>query len=139
MKNKALQVTYGIHYKRAGNIPASAYVDSSVLKEYAAKPWVPSDKKRAVLDIGCGYGRELYILSELGFTNLTGIEMTKESFEIAEKELKGRAHIIFGDGFRFASRVKGKYDLIILFDVLEHVEKERVVQYLTYLYHALKK
>lgn len=139
MKKNTLQSLYGVHYKRVGNQPPTFSVNHLLLKEYSVKPWLPNDRACAVLDVGCGYGRELYILSKLGFTDLTGIEMTKESFEIAKKELKDRAHIVYGDAFRIISRVKEKYDLIILFDVLEHIETERVVQYLTYLYNALKK
>jgi SAM-dependent methyltransferase len=33
------------------------------------------DRNTSVLDVGCGYGRNLDLLQQLGFTRLTGVEL----------------------------------------------------------------
>ena len=35
----------------------------------------PLDRNIPVLDVGCGYGRNLVLMRQLGFTNLVGVEI----------------------------------------------------------------
>ena len=59
-------------------------LDSILLAEYVDKKL--SNKK--VLDLCCGNGAILMILAYYGFTNLTGVELQKEIYELARSSIK---------------------------------------------------
>ena len=71
-----------------------------------------NDQGSAYLDVGCGGGRLLRRMQQCGFTNLRGVdpyaphEVSEPGFKIERAELKS---------------VTGKFDLIILSHVLEHL------------------
>jgi SAM-dependent methyltransferase len=75
-------------------------------------------KNTSVLDIGCGTGFYTDILMRMGIKNYTGVDITDTLFD--------KHHKNFPD-FKFikkdftAEKHEGKYDLIIMIEVLEHV------------------
>ncbi|MBU5444369.1 bifunctional 2-polyprenyl-6-hydroxyphenol methylase/3-demethylubiquinol 3-O-methyltransferase UbiG [Paenibacillus sp. MSJ-34] len=73
-----------------------------------------------ILDIGCGTGGNLSLLSRFG--EVTGIELEDTAIEIARQKGIGTIHKGYlPDGI---SQSEDKYDLIILLDVLEHIEDD---------------
>lgn len=66
-----------------------------------------------VLDIGCGYGEQLLALHDLGFMNLTGIDPYNQHDIRHNEEL-----VIYR---RHYSELEGRYDLIMMHHVLEHM------------------
>jgi 2-polyprenyl-6-hydroxyphenyl methylase/3-demethylubiquinone-9 3-methyltransferase len=79
-----------------------------------------------VLDVGCGTGYLLERLAERAFRGV-GIDLSPESVAIAEERLAAR-----GAGERLSVQVgsaydppEGKFDVIALTDVLEHLEQPR--------------
>lgn len=69
-------------------------------------------KKSRILDVGCGSGKLLHSLKELGFQNLQGIDPFNEEdvYESNLKILKKTIH-----------EVKGEWDLIMMHHSFEHV------------------
>jgi SAM-dependent methyltransferase len=69
-----------------------------------------------ILDIGCGNGKLLYRMGNLGFKNLLGID------NFIEKEIKYR------NGVRISKKslneVNGKFDFIMMHHSLEHMEDQ---------------
>ena len=85
---------------------------------------LPKEKEAEILDIGCGMGRFLLTLKELGYNNLKGIEIAKSQFDIAEKT---GLDIEKKDIIEYFEHNNTLYDAIYCFDVLEHLEKERQI------------
>lgn len=61
------------------------YTQRKVLKQ------VNFNKEAAILDVGCGTGRELKFLSKKGLENLYGIDLSSLMIKKAEKLLKNKA------------------------------------------------
>jgi 2-polyprenyl-3-methyl-5-hydroxy-6-metoxy-1,4-benzoquinol methylase len=55
-----------------------------VWKSYYCR-FLPEDKGSVILDAGCGNGAFLYFLKQMGFKNLTGIDISSEQIEVAKK------------------------------------------------------
>jgi SAM-dependent methyltransferase len=75
-----------------------------------------------VLEIGCGTGNVLRALEEACATGeVTGIEPFEEAVTLARSRVK-RSTVIQGDVFTMD--LPGKFDLIGIFDVLEHLQDD---------------
>jgi len=79
-----------------------------------------NDKSIEILEIGCGYGRYTKTIIELGYEHITGIDISQEQVLYAQKKL-GLKNVHLADASEFLDIGK-KYDVIILMDVLEHLE-----------------
>ena len=86
----------------------------SVLDKFYKKP--ASNK---ILEIGCGTGGNLSLLSKYGA--LTGIELYDEAIEIASKR---NICPIYKGSLPDNLQLKDKFDLICMLDVLEHIEDD---------------
>ena len=71
-----------------------------------------------VLDVGCGSGGVGRALRRAGATELVGIEVHAESAERA-KSVFDAVHV--GDVASVVGDVRGPFDTIVLYDVLEHL------------------
>ena len=75
-------------------------------------------KDTKVLDIGCGIGYYSNIFLENGTTDYTGIDITEVMF----KELKNKySHYLFKKLDITKDLCNGKYDLILMIDVTQHI------------------
>ncbi len=75
----------------------------------------------SVIDIGCGNGAVAKaIANEVSNTEVTGIDNNKERLDAARLNNKlSNLKFIYGD----ALKIKGKWDVIVLSNVLEHIDK----------------
>lgn len=74
------------------------------------------------LDVGCGTGRMVKWLRFFGI-DAHGIEISKQALEMAEPSLK--QYLKEGDITKLPVEDK-QYDLVVTFDVLEHVERGKI-------------
>jgi SAM-dependent methyltransferase len=86
-----------------------------LLKKYA-------NKDAAILDVGCSGGILLRELQLAGFTNITGIDISRQAIYQCKKE--GIANVLKMDA-QFTDFEVGKFDFVIASDILEHIEKDR--------------
>ena len=92
------------------------------------------ERDAPLLDIGCGQGFMLRYLESAGFTNLTGIDISEEQVKKAqEKGFKA----IQADAFNFLMENKGKYEIIVAIDMIEHFKKEELFELLKLIHQAL--
>lgn len=90
-----------------------------IVMELIKKYYKPGANPR-VLDIGCGTGMMLKYLSKYGKT--WGIDKDLKAIEYAQKKAP-KAKIILGS---LPEKLpKGKFDLVTLLDVIEHVDKDQ--------------
>ena len=75
-----------------------------------------------ILDLGCGGGLVSESLSRLG-ANVTGIDFVKNNIEVAKQHSNKKKLKI---NYKYANietlKIKKKYDLIIMYEILEHLD-----------------
>lgn len=99
--------------------------------------WFPGDFTVGVLDLGCGYGALLYFLKEAGYCNLKGIDCSSEQVAVAKK--LGLDFVQQGavtDALRMSK--DGEWDILIAFDVIEHLSKGEVLTFVDEAKRVLK-
>lgn len=75
------------------------------------------------MEIGCGTGANLDMLASFG--HVCGMERDDYARECAWAASNGRVEIVEGSLPDDLGRASGPYDLVCMFDVLEHVEDDR--------------
>ncbi len=93
----------------------------------------PDDRK--ILDLGCGVGFLVYFLKRQGFVHVTGIDKNENLISIAKSKVN--AEFIVDDGITYLEKQKAQYDIIFLWNVLEHIPKENVMKSLRVLHNSL--
>ncbi len=87
-----------------------------------------------ILEVGCGSGGNLCMLSSYG--NLTAVDMSTDAVEMAKSKKQKNTDIYKGSLPNEMPNLNEKFDLICMFDVLEHIEEhqealEKIKTYLT--------
>jgi SAM-dependent methyltransferase len=124
MKNSDFDYHYQYENWHA-DTPESRRQDIFWLKElFDRHAAYPLDKNAAALDIGCGMGRLLLMLKEAGYENLTGVDLDAGQIGVAKKD---GVDARLADANEFLEKSREKYGAIYAFDVLEHVEKDKIV------------
>ena len=83
--------------------------------------WLPDRRDLHILDIGCGTGGMIPLLSAYG--RVTGIDPAEAAIRYSRQRHDGAAELIQMD-FPREVPATGDYDLITLFDVLEHLDDD---------------
>ncbi len=110
-------------------------------QEYTAKsyviPFISSamelGTKTSVLEIGCGEGGNLKPFLDMGCSRVVGVDLTKSKIDNAIKYYADHSHVnniefLLDDIYKVEDI--GKFDLIIMRDVLEHIhDQERFMAY----------
>lgn len=86
---------------------------------------LPRDTGIAVLDLACGHGPVIHALKKKGYTNVLGIDISEEQVAAAHRlgltEVKCQD---LKDFFRDPGT--GRYDVVFLMDILEHLDKQEL-------------
>ena len=116
----------------AGTGSAEGAVDLAATRDVIRH--LPGDKGVSVVDLGCGQGSLIRAISQAGYTNVTGIDISPEQVEIARQ--RGANNVLLGD---FHELLKpDSVDVIVATDFFEHFTKEEVVRALDSCYLALR-
>lgn len=97
---------------------------------------LPSNKNASILDVGCGMGHFVSYLRHKGFQNVRGVDHSAEQVQCCLSA--GLPVEKIDDVFEFLKSQKNSFDLIMMSDVLEHFDKNEVMQVLEDLRDALK-
>jgi len=96
------------------------------LVEYITKLNVGKDAM--ILEIGCGCGRNLHYLYDVGFKNLTGIEIEGYSISVMEKNFpemyKNIETIVFPIENVIEAFDDDKFDVVICMGILMHIHPD---------------
>jgi len=79
---------------------------------------------KSLIDFGCGSGRLFNLYLQKNISNVTGIEISSKSIEIAKKHAFDRVNFLCGDILQL--NIEDNYDLIISNRTLEHIAPERI-------------
>lgn len=74
------------------------------------------------LDVGCGTGRLVYWLRRFGI-KAYGVDVSSYALEVADREIK--PYVKFGNITDIPYKNNG-FDLVVTFDVLEHLERSQL-------------
>lgn len=90
------------------------------------RDWVADlDREAPCIDLGCGNGSLLHALGTLGFTRLSGIDVSPEQVVLARQVTES---ITQGDLLTGLQEQKdGNFGAIFLFDVIEHLTKREIL------------
>src|ERR1700690_659879 len=85
--------------------------------DFFLRGWLPDDPGAPIADIACGYGRLIRFFSKRGYTNVCGVDVSREQVEIAQTI---SPRIALGDAVEFLGRNVGQFALITAIDIVEH-------------------
>jgi predicted TPR repeat methyltransferase len=98
---------------------------------------LPSDKSARILDVGCGYGRFVWYLRNLGFAQAFGIDISQEQVDAAES--LGLANTVTrADAHDYLAGHPAEFDLITALDLLEHLSKDEIITFLCLARESLR-
>jgi len=112
------------------NVTEGLYLNYK-LPRYLNPYFQEKDKELNILDIGCGLGQLLNDLKNRGFKNLYGIDINEESIVTCKKN--GLEVEKIDDIRDYARQAKKKFDRIIMSHVLEHINKESIIDTLIHI------
>ncbi|MDA8115971.1 MAG: class I SAM-dependent methyltransferase [Actinomycetota bacterium] len=92
-------------------------------------PLLPADRSAEVVELGCGYGRNLLALRECGYQRVLGVDVSEEEVRYA-KDVLGLEGVILADCFEFLTGLGRVVDAVLLIDFLEHLEEEESIRLL---------
>lgn len=118
----------------------TAFRDSKVLtvEELArdrAPRWLRHLPKDAhILDYGCADGYMLWVLHSLGYRNLMGADISESVLRHARTRLAGTSVEVRNVTSDALDDCAGRFDAIIMHQVLEHIPREEIISTLARLY-----
>lgn len=101
-------------------------------------PHFPPSRQIRILEIGCGYGRYLRTLLDQGYSDVYGIDISEEQIRFAREHM-GVDAVEQVDALDFLRSTKHSYDVILLLDVMEHLEVNYSIELLRNIYSVLNK
>ena len=115
--------------------PAKLFPPGGVARFVASR--IPKDRSARILDLGCGHGALLHHLRRLGYRNLSGVDTSAEQIAIAHQT--GLATVDEGDiETHLAGLPNASVDVILLIDVIEHLEPQEMFSVLDDAYRVIK-
>ena len=97
--------------------------------------WLPLNHDAAILEVGCGSGHLLHLLGRLGYSDVTGVDLSPEQVALARQVCP---NVVEADAIEWLKGKDGQYDLIVALDVVEHLRKEEVLLFLDACCDSLK-
>ena len=129
-------------YKRYATLFQSrCYQRGGIVQKWTAayswffRRWLPTDKGVRILDVGCGGGQFLAVLRHLGYQSLAGVDISDQQVGVAKQ---AGFDVETGNAITFLSEHRGVYDLITGIDIMEHLTKEEVMDFLEKAHAALR-
>jgi 2-polyprenyl-3-methyl-5-hydroxy-6-metoxy-1,4-benzoquinol methylase len=97
---------------------------------------LPKDFSSKIIDIACGSGEIVYWLTEKGYKNAEGIDISEEQVKLANS--LGIKNVGQADLRDYLKNKSNYYDTIFAIDIIEHFKKDELVDVLKLIYDSLK-
>jgi ubiquinone/menaquinone biosynthesis C-methylase UbiE len=121
------------HYSRKKSV--LQYPDENLvrmLKSYIS----PGEKEMTAIDLGCGSGRHIALLIELGITNTAGMDYSMNAMEICR--MIGPARLVLGDNSAIPVK-SDMFDIAVTWGSLHYSAKESLGPMLNEMRRIIKK
>jgi 2-polyprenyl-3-methyl-5-hydroxy-6-metoxy-1,4-benzoquinol methylase len=99
------------------------------------KGWLPESRDAAIADVACGPGWLLRFLARSGYTNLAGVDVSAEQVALARRHAP---EVECGDVLAFLQKRPSGFDLVTGVDIIEHLTKDEVLDFLDACHGALR-
>ena len=131
-----LYSSYGRNFQDAGEtFDREGALRWSRAIAYHLRGWTPQSKDARILDLACGSGRLLFVFSEQGYKDLTGVDISPDQVILARQITPDVRHESVLDHLENSP---DSYDLITGYDIVEHFNKDEVLQFLDGCLGALR-
>jgi 2-polyprenyl-3-methyl-5-hydroxy-6-metoxy-1,4-benzoquinol methylase len=90
--------------------------------------FLPADRQAKILDLGCGPGSIIWWLQKRGFSNSSGVDISREQVSVAHS--LGLKTVIHGDVFDYLEAAHADISILIGRDILEHLDKESAYRFI---------
>ncbi len=102
------------------------------------EPMLPADRNQVILEIGIGFGHILSLLLEKGYRNIYAADLSKDLIDFVQqkfqKKLKGA---FWCDGKDILGSNPDMFDIVILYDVIEHIPHDKLETFMLNLHRSL--
>lgn len=98
---------------------------------------MPSIKDAKILDFGPGFGELMLLLRDLGYTNISGIDVSPEVVSFCNGVMPNSTDLV-ADPISFFLAHEATYDVVCASHVLEHIPKDKIILLLQAVRYALK-
>ena len=103
----------------------------------AIRRFLPADGGASIIDLGAGSGAFIHTAQKMGYRNIEGCDLALERVNAAASF--GVTSLIHGDLFDvLGMQPDGSRDVVVSFDVLEHLNKQQVVDCAQQVYRVLR-
>jgi SAM-dependent methyltransferase len=97
----------------------------------------PPDLDAKVLDLGCGHGTLLFVLEQLGYVHVHGIDRSAEQVDAAQR--LGILGVRSGDLIEELRQTESRsLDVVVAYDVLEHFNRGELLELVDLFVEKLK-
>ncbi|HEX5236414.1 MAG TPA: class I SAM-dependent methyltransferase [Silvibacterium sp.] len=111
--------------------PRKAYINHLI------ETYFPKDRSAEILDLGCGHGAFLYFLAKAGYKNASGVDTSPEQITKAHEFGITTAHC--RPAFEYIRSLQSEsLDMVLLFDILEHLERQELFDLLDEVHRVLR-
>ncbi len=97
--------------------------------------WLPASHEARIADLACGNGYLLHFFLRRDYRNVQGVDISPEQLAVAKQICE---HVQLQNGTDFLSSHPTAFDLITSLDLIEHLTKDELLQFLRAAYGALK-
>jgi 2-polyprenyl-3-methyl-5-hydroxy-6-metoxy-1,4-benzoquinol methylase len=114
-------------------------ISEQVYANYSLPPYlleVLTDRASRVLDFGCGFGQVILSLNKVGFHDVDGADINSVVLKYL-RELNINVYDLTAEK-EFYSSHKGIYDFVIMNHVLEHIQKNEIIDQLKLIRGLIK-
>lgn len=99
------------------------------------RDWLPADRAASIGDLACGGGKILHFFKTRGYTQVRGVDISPEQVILSRQVLPD---VTEGNVLDFLRQSAGKFDLLTALDLVEHLEKDEILDFLDGCYGALR-
>ena len=92
-----------------------------------------------ILEIGSGFGYAINLLLDMGYNNVFASDISKDLIDFIQKKFSARLKGAFWcDGNDILFTNPETFDLVILYDVIEHIPFEKLELFISNLHNSLR-
>lgn len=101
------------------------------------KKFFPKNRDAKIIDVGCGYGALLYFSKQAGYQNWVGYDASEEQVSVANQ--MGLEQVYLKTAMDALNLLADhSIDLVISFDIVEHMTKLEVIAFSREVFRVLK-
>lgn len=120
-----------------GTDPDETFRSRRAYIQHVIEHHFPPHRAAKILDVGCGHGAFLHFLAKAGYRHAYGIDTSDE--QIAKARSLGIANAYCHSAFDYLrGSPDAELDVVLLFDILEHLESQELFDMLDEVYRVLR-